>query len=210
MIRRALVVLLVVALLTPAAASASTNGGVAAPAASGGAQSGTPTVVRAPRPPKKHRKRKKRRPPPRPAPAPAHPVGTHRFPVLGPFTWPGPDGEFGAQRSGHIHQGVDLLAAEGTPVVAPYAGTVTFVAYQAAGAGYYVVLHSDYDYAFMHLATGSTHVKVGQTLAAGDRIGDVGQTGDAAGPHLHFEAWQGLWQQGGTPIDPAPLLRSWL
>jgi murein DD-endopeptidase MepM/ murein hydrolase activator NlpD len=209
MIRRALVVLLVVALLMPAAASASTNGGVAAPAASGGTQSGTPTVVRAPRPPKKHRKRKKRRPP-RPAPAPAHPVGTHRFPVAGPFTWPGPDGEFGAQRSGHIHEGVDLLAPQGTPVVAPYAGTVTFVAYQAGGAGYYVVLHSDYDYAFMHLATGSTRVKVGQTLAAGDRIGDVGQTGDAAGPHLHFEAWQGPWQEGGAPVDPEPLLRSWL
>jgi murein DD-endopeptidase MepM/ murein hydrolase activator NlpD len=196
---RALVVLLVVTLLVPEIASAATNG-------NGGARYGDPVVVKAPRPPKKHRKRKKRRPPP----APAQPAGTHRFPLAGPFTWPGPDGEFGAGRSGHVHQGFDLLAPKGTPVVAPYAGTVTFVDYQAGGAGYYVVLHADYDYAFMHLASASTRVKAGQTVAAGARIGDVGQSGDAAGPHLHFEVWRGTWQQGGTPIDPKPLLKSWL
>jgi murein DD-endopeptidase MepM/ murein hydrolase activator NlpD len=196
---RALVVLLVVALLAPEVASAATNG-------NGGARYGDPVIVKAPKPPKKHRKRKKRRP----SPAPAQPAGTHRFPLVGPFTWPGADGEFGAGRSGHVHQGFDLLAPKGTPVVAPYAGTISFVDYQAGGAGYYVVLHADYDYAFMHLASGSTRVTVGQTVAAGARIGDVGQSGDAVGPHLHFEVWRGLWQQGGTPIDPEPLLRSWL
>jgi murein DD-endopeptidase MepM/ murein hydrolase activator NlpD len=131
----------------------------------------------------------------------------HRLPLAGPFTYGDP---FGVTRPGHKHQGQDLLAPQGTPIVAPRGGTITQVAYQAGGAGYYVVLHSDYDYAFMHLAAGSTRVKVGQTVAAGARIGDVGQTGDAAGPHLHFEVWRGPWQQGGTPIDPKPLLRSWL
>jgi murein DD-endopeptidase MepM/ murein hydrolase activator NlpD len=209
MIRRALLVLLVLALLAPEAASAASNGGVAAPTtASGGTIAGQPAVVRAPRPPKKHRKHRKKRRRSHPAPA-ATPAGTHVFPVAGPFTWPGPAGEFGAGRTGHIHQGFDLLAPQGTPVVAPYAGTITFVDYQAGGAGYYVVLHADYDYAFMHLAKGSTRVTVGEVVAAGARIGDVGQTGDASGPHLHFEVWQGPWQQGGTPIDPAPLLRSW-
>ena len=208
---RALVMVLVLALLVPAGASAASNGGVAAPAANGGTGAGSPTVVRAPATPKKHPKRKKKKRRPAPAPAPPAPAATstHVFPVAGPFTWPGPGGEFGAGRPGHIHQGFDLLAAQGTPVVAPYAGTITFVDYQAGGAGYYVVLHSDYDYAFMHLAEGSIRVRVGQVVAAGDRIGDVGQTGDAQGPHLHFEVWNGPWQQGGTAIDPAPLLRSW-
>jgi murein DD-endopeptidase MepM/ murein hydrolase activator NlpD len=203
---RALVVLvLVAALALPETALANGNGGVAY-TASGGS---TPHVVKAPKPPKKRKRRRKR--PPRPAPAPA-PAGdsTHRLPLAGAFTWPGPDGSFGAGRAGHIHQGIDLLAASGTPIVAPEAGTVSFVAYQAKAAGYYVVLHSpDYDFAFMHLLAGSTRVRVGQTIAAGDPIGLVGQTGDAEAPHLHFEVWVGPWQQGGRPIDPAPLLHSW-
>jgi murein DD-endopeptidase MepM/ murein hydrolase activator NlpD len=195
---RALVVLmLVVALLVPETALANGNGGVAA---------GTPVVVKSPRPPRK-RKRRKKRPPTHTTTAQDV---THRFPLAGPFSWPGPDGMFGAPRGSHIHQGVDLMAAQGTRIVAPFAGRITFVAYQAKAAGYYVVEHSaDYDYAFMHLLAGSTRVSVGQQVSTGDPIGLVGQTGDAEAPHLHFEVWKGPWQQGGTPIDPAPLLRSW-
>jgi murein DD-endopeptidase MepM/ murein hydrolase activator NlpD len=201
---RALLVLVLAAVLAlPEAALANGNGGVAYSAAGGS----TPHVVRSPKPPKKRRRHKKR--PPRLAPA--HPTDSaHRLPLAGPFTWPGPGGSFGAGRAGHIHQGIDLLAASGTPIVAPEAGTVTFVSYQAKAAGYYVVLHSpDYDYAFMHLLAGSTRVHVGQNVAIGDPIGLVGQTGDAEAPHLHFEVWVGPWQQGGRPIDPAPLLHSW-
>src|SRR4051794_40102592 len=199
---RALVVLiLVLVLIVPETALANGNGGVAY-SASGGAH-----VVKSPKPPKKPKRGKKR--PPKPAPA-SPGDATHRLPLPGPFTWPGADGSFGARRAGHIHQGIDLMAASGTPIVAPEAGTITFVAYQAKAAGYYVVLHApDYDFAFMHLLAGSTRVKVGQQVAAGDPIGLVGQTGDAEAPHLHFEVWVGLWQQGGKPIDPAPLLRSW-
>ena len=201
---RALVVLVLVAVLAvPEVALANGNGGVAF-SATGGAH-----VVKSPKPPKKRKRRKKRPPRPSVAPAPATDA-THRLPLAGPFTWPGAGGSFGAGRAGHIHQGIDLLAPSGTPIVAPEAGTVTFVAYQAKAAGYYVVLHSpDYDYAFMHLLAGSTRVHVGQTVAIGDPIGLVGQTGDAAAPHLHFEVWVGPWQQGGKPIDPAPLLHSW-
>jgi murein DD-endopeptidase MepM/ murein hydrolase activator NlpD len=200
MVRALVVLTLVVGLVLPDLAQATSNGGVRA---------GDPIVVATPKAHKKkrrHHKRRKRHRQPRPAAA-ADP--THRFPVAGAFTWPGPAGEFAAGRSGHVHQGYDLLAADGTPVVAPYAGTVTFVQYQAKAAGYYVVLHSDYDYAFMHLAPRSTLVSVGQYVAAGQQIASVGHTGDAEGPHLHFEVWQGAWQQGGTPIDPKPLLQSW-
>ena len=137
----------------------------------------------------------------------------HRFPLVGPFSYGGADSRFGAGRRGHSHQGQDLAAAEGTPVVAPRGGVVEAVAYQAAGAGHYVVLDGageDRDYVFMHLVTGSIPVRKGQTVRTGQRIGQVGNTGRSFGAHLHFEVWDGLgWYAGGKPIDPLPLLRSW-
>jgi murein DD-endopeptidase MepM/ murein hydrolase activator NlpD len=139
------------------------------------------------------------------------PRSRHLFPLVGPFTYPA-GGEFGARRTGHVHQGQDLSAARGTAVIAPHAGTITTVAYQAAGAGYYVVLSGSgerLDYVFMHLKAGSTRVRVGQTVKAGARIGDVGNTGESSGPHLHFEIWVGPWQSGGKPVDPRPYLESW-
>jgi murein DD-endopeptidase MepM/ murein hydrolase activator NlpD len=137
----------------------------------------------------------------------------HRFPLVGRFTWSGDGGGFGAGRPGHTHQGYDLLAAEGTAVVAPRGGTVTTVANQPGGAGNYVVLSGSgesYDYAFMHLQDGSVRVREGQRVATGTRLGSVGSTGRSSGPHLHFEIWRGAWQAGGAPIDPLPSLRRWL
>lgn len=136
----------------------------------------------------------------------------HRFPVVGSFSFGGADARFGVGRPGHIHQGQDVVAAEGTPIVAPHAGTISWVKYQAGGAGYYVVLRSTdgRDYAFMHLQKGSAAVKQGDSVPTGKLLGLVGATGDASGPHLHFEVWEGgPWQLGGHPIDPLPLLKSW-
>jgi murein DD-endopeptidase MepM/ murein hydrolase activator NlpD len=137
----------------------------------------------------------------------------HRFPLVGDFGWGGPDAKFGAGRPGHIHQGQDLTAAEGTPIIAPHGGTITWVKFQAAGAGWYIVLDSageDRDYVFMHLQTGSIEVKQGDIVPTGKLLGRVGSTGASSGPHLHFEIWTGgPWQFGGKPADPLPLLQSW-
>jgi murein DD-endopeptidase MepM/ murein hydrolase activator NlpD len=136
----------------------------------------------------------------------------HRFPIAGPFGWGGPDSGFGAKRPGHRHQGQDLSAALGTPVVAPRAGTVEFVGYQARGAGHYVILDGDgedFDYAFMHLRRGSITVTQGEQVALGQQLGEVGNTGSSSGPHLHFEIWVGGWYTGGHPIDPSALLQAW-
>jgi hypothetical protein len=136
----------------------------------------------------------------------------HRFPLVGPFTYGGADARFGVGRPGHTHQGQDLPAAEGTPIVAPRGGVIEAVQYQAGGAGNYVVLDGEgetRDYVFMHLKTGSTVVKQGQRVRTGQLIGQVGATGDASGPHLHFEVWDGPWYAGGHPIDPLPLLQAW-
>jgi murein DD-endopeptidase MepM/ murein hydrolase activator NlpD len=136
----------------------------------------------------------------------------HRFPLVGPFSYGSPDARFGAPRKGHTHRGQDLAAPEGTPIVGPRGGLIETVAYQAHGGGNYAVLHADgerRDYVFMHMRTGSVVVREGQRLRTGQRIGEVGSTGDSTGPHLHFEVWLGAWQHGGHAVDPLPYLRVW-
>jgi murein DD-endopeptidase MepM/ murein hydrolase activator NlpD len=139
-------------------------------------------------------------------------VRGHVFPLRGVFSYGTPDDAFGAQRNGHTHQGQDLLADEGTPVVAPRAGTIEYVGFQASSAGWYVVLdgdNEDLDYAFMHLQENSIPVVKGEHVDQGQRIGSVGHTGDAQGSHLHFEVWQGPWFAGGHVVDPLPYLQQW-
>jgi biotin carboxyl carrier protein len=137
----------------------------------------------------------------------------HRFPLAGSFGYGGEGSRFGAPRPGHTHQGQDLSAAEGTPVVAPRAGTVEAVQYQAEGAGHYVVLdaNDDRDYVFMHLRTGSILVSEGDRVRTGQQLAEVGNTGSSSGAHLHFEIWEGGggWFDGGQPVDPLPYLKSW-
>jgi len=146
------------------------------------------------------------------APAPAAPVapGAGVFPVAGPHTYG--DG-FGAPRTGHTHQGQDILAAEGLPVVAPLAGTVTSVDNQPSAAGWYVVLHTvdGRDMFFAHCQEGSIAVPAGAAVAAGAPLCLVGHTGDATGPHLHFEIWVGGWRVNAAsqPIDPLADLQAW-
>jgi murein DD-endopeptidase MepM/ murein hydrolase activator NlpD len=136
----------------------------------------------------------------------------HRHPLVGSFSYGGRDARFGARRRGHRHQGQDMPAPEGTPIVAPRGGVITTVAFQRSGGGNYAVLDGegeDRSYVFMHMRTGSVAVREGQRVRTGQRIGEVGSTGESTGPHLHFEVWIGSWQAGGHAIDPLPLLRAW-
>ena len=146
-------------------------------------------------------------------PPPPPVAGTGVFPVQGLYDFGGEDARFGAARDGHIHQGHDITAAEGTPVVAPVAGTVTWVKFQAGGAGHYVVLRGvdGRDYVFMHLATGSVTVAKDAALALGQQFAQVGSTGSSSGPHLHFEIWPDGWYSAdeSQPIDPLPQLQAW-
>ena len=140
-------------------------------------------------------------------------ASTGVFPVQGSYSLGGADARFGAQRTGHIHQGHDILAASGTPVVTPRAGFVAWRAFQKDGAGHYLVVRGDdqRDYVFMHLLDGSLLVQKGQGVAAGQQLGAVGSTGRSAGPHLHFEIWPGGWysSKASKPIDPLPDLLAW-
>jgi murein DD-endopeptidase MepM/ murein hydrolase activator NlpD len=158
------------------------------------------------------------KPTPTPTPVPAAPAavstpGSKIFPVQGAYTFGGPDARFGVGRPGHIHQGQDITAAEGTPVVSPIAGTVHWTAFQKDGAGYYVVVAGvdGRHYVFMHLQEGSIAVTKRAPVTAGQRVGLVGSTGSSTGPHLHFEIWiNGWWaSKASTPIDPLPELQAW-
>lgn len=132
------------------------------------------------------------------------------FPIRGSFTFGAGVAAFGGTRG---HQGEDVFATCGTPLVAAEGGRVSFKAFQSR-AGNYVVIDvagADRDEAYMHLKAPST-AKVGDVVAAGQPIGEVGDTGRADGCHLHFELWQGSWQSvggGGAPIDPLPTLKAW-
>jgi murein DD-endopeptidase MepM/ murein hydrolase activator NlpD len=141
-------------------------------------------------------------------------VRSHRFPVAGAHTFGGDGSRFGSDRDGgrRKHQGQDVSAPEGTPMVAARGGTVRFTGNQPSGAGVYVVITGageSRDYVYMHLVEGSLLVRKGQTVKTGQLIGQVGNTGASSGPHLHFEIWQGVWQGGGSPVDPLPLLQRW-
>ena len=96
------------------------------------------------------------------------------------------------------------MAAEGTPVVTPVAGIVYWRAYQAGGAGYYVVIRGDdgRDYVFMHFQERlDRSSRRASGVAAGPALGSVGSTGDASGPHLHFEIWPDGWYAQGVHAD---------
>jgi murein DD-endopeptidase MepM/ murein hydrolase activator NlpD len=170
----------------------------------------------------------KPRPKPKPKPLPAAPPPASSppgvptpaqtvaegaiFPVLGPHSFGGPENRFGAARAGHVHEGQDVLAGEGLQVVAPLAGTIITTSYQGGGAGWYAAEQAVDGLAFFyaHCQASSLAVSTGEAVRAGQPICNVGQTGDATGPHLHLEIWVGGWQaKDGYPIDPLAYLEAW-
>jgi murein DD-endopeptidase MepM/ murein hydrolase activator NlpD len=235
-LRRAITALFVAALLTFSAADpASADGGGSAPLdgpskppvkpGTGTGGGGVPEQPK-PKPKVKPKKKATKKPAKKPAkkkpakkkPTKKKPVAppvaqSAWFPVVGSgWTFGDAGMRFGAPRTGHTHQGQDVAGPEGLQIVAPVAGTISWVSYQAAGAGYYVVERGTdgRDYVFMHLMKGSTRVQIGQVVAAGKWLGNLGNTGDSSGPHLHFEIWVGGWYEtGGHPIDPLPQLQAW-
>ena len=135
----------------------------------------------------------------------------NRFPILGPHRYGTGAARFGAGRAGHSHQGQDVFADCGTPLVAARGGKVKFAGSQSR-AGNYIVIDADKtgrDYAYMHLRDPALF-ETGDRVATGQLIGYVGKTGDATACHLHFELWNAPgWYSGGRPFDPLPSLQAW-
>ncbi|MEB3311099.1 MAG: peptidoglycan DD-metalloendopeptidase family protein [Snowella sp.] len=101
---------------------------------------------------------------------------------------------------GRMHQGTDLGAPTGTPVLASYSGEVA-IADWMGGYGLTVVLRhleGTQESRYAHLS--EIFVKPGQSVEKGEVIGRVGSTGLSTGPHLHFE-WRHLTNKGWVAVD---------
>jgi Meckel syndrome type 1 protein len=109
-------------------------------------------------------------------------------------------GDFGEQRPGHLHTGLDLAVPYGTPIVAAACGVVTTVEAESGYGNIVCVRHSaSLTTCYAHMSRFASHV--GERVHQGQIIGYVGTTGDATGPHVHFET-----RVNGRPVDPAPYL----
>lgn len=132
--------------------------------------------------------------------------GTFVFPVAGPHsfidTW-------GAPRSGgRTHKGTDILAAQGTPLVACVSGTVTRTTRTDTGLGGITIWlrgNNGYSYYYAHMDGIASGIGPGTSVSAGQTVGWVGHTGNAGScNHLHFCAYT----SSGTAVNPYATLRA--
>jgi murein DD-endopeptidase MepM/ murein hydrolase activator NlpD len=119
-----------------------------------------------------------------------------------------------ARAGGRVHDAIDIMAAEGTPVIAAADGTIEKLFFSDGGGGITIYERSNdgkWTYYYAHLQGYAPGLAEGQKVRQGQVIGRVGHTGNAnaAGPHLHFAINRmdpgQKWYQG-EPINPYPLL----
>jgi lipoprotein NlpD len=118
--------------------------------------------------------------------------------------WPLPEGRVSSafgQRWGRKHEGIDLAAPVGTPVLAAQDGRVLYSGSSLQGYGNMVVLQHADDLLTAYAHNSVLLVRVGDRVRAGQTIARVGQSGRATGPHLHFEV-----RRGQIPLNPLRFL----
>jgi murein DD-endopeptidase MepM/ murein hydrolase activator NlpD len=119
--------------------------------------------------------------------------------------WPLPEGRISSafgRRWGRKHEGIDLAAPVGTPVLAAKGGRVLYAGNSLQGYGNMVVLQHADDLLTAYAHNSVLLVRVGDRVRAGQTIARVGQSGKATGPHLHFEV-----RQGQIPVNPLRFLQ---
>jgi murein DD-endopeptidase MepM/ murein hydrolase activator NlpD len=99
-------------------------------------------------------------------------------------------------RWGRLHEGIDITASTGTPILAAAAGTVIYAGW-LGGYGNLVVVDHGNGLATAYAHASATLASVGQSVAQGETIALVGSTGNSSGPHLHFEV-----RVNGVAVDP--------
>lgn len=95
-----------------------------------------------------------------------------------------------------MHEAVDIAAAYGQAIKAPADGTVIFAGYKY-GYGYTVILSHKFGFGTLYAHCSRLQVSIGQEVKRGDTIANVGQSGTATGPHLHYEV-----RLNGRTVDP--------
>ena len=124
----------------------------------------------------------------------------------GQFVWPAPNytrisDDYGMRQHPTLgvqmmHNGVDMAAPSGSPILAVADGQVIAASYSSTMGNYIMIDHgSDLITIYMHAS--GLNVSVGQEVSAGDRIGSVGSTGRSTGPHLHFGV-----RKNGSYVNP--------
>ena len=127
----------------------------------------------------------------------------------GEFHWPATgriSTHFGAQRvygdvPASYHGGMDIAAPRGTPVTSPVPGVVRLAAGPFALEGNLVIIDHGRGLFSLMMHLSKIDVKVGDILAQGAKVGEIGSTGRSTGPHLH---WGLTWH--GVKVDPEALL----
>jgi len=101
----------------------------------------------------------------------------------------------------HFHSGIDIRGSSGTPVRAAMAGRISAVGYDNIFGNYIIINHhSGYRTLYGHLSVIRT--RTGVYVSQGERIGDVGNTGQSTGAHLHFTVYK-----NGATVNPRALMR---
>jgi len=117
------------------------------------------------------------------------------WPVRGTVT-----SQFG-RRGSRMHDGIDIGAARGTPVVAAASGKVVYADHRLSGYGKLVIIRHSGNVFTAYAHNQRNLVRKGDRVRAGSVIARVGSSGRATGAHLHFEV-----RRGSTPVDPLAYL----
>jgi murein DD-endopeptidase MepM/ murein hydrolase activator NlpD len=129
------------------------------------------------------------------------PAGPLPSPSAAGFIWPieGTLSSGFGYRWGRMHEGIDIAAAEGTPIRAAADGTVILMQseYESGGYGNYTCIDHGGGLSTCYAHQSSFATSVGAQVSQGDLIGYVGNTGHSYGAHLHFEV-----RINGAPTDP--------
>jgi murein DD-endopeptidase MepM/ murein hydrolase activator NlpD len=107
-------------------------------------------------------------------------------------------------RWGRVHQGIDIAAPTGTPILAAASGTVDYAGWNDGGYGNMVDIRHDDGTITRYGHLSAIYVKTGQPINQAQVIAAMGSTGFSTGPHLHFEIRPG----GGRAVDPMSFLAS--
>jgi len=110
-------------------------------------------------------------------------------------------------RSGSFHDGLDIAGPEGIEVYAAHDGVVAYSNDELPGYGELIILKSNSSLMTVYAHNSRRYVRVGQRVKRGDKIAEVGETGHASGPHLHFEVRVRDPDGKYVAVDPAPLLQ---